>query len=45
MVQIAVLVKMSPDVSQLKIDPATMQPKLQGLPWKVSDFDRHAMAH
>lgn len=43
MPQIAVLVKMSPDVSQLKIDPATRQPKLEGLPWKVSDFDKHAV--
>ncbi len=43
MVSIAVLVKMSPDVSQLKIDPATQEPKLAGLPWKVSDFDKHAV--
>jgi len=43
MVKIAVLVKMSPDVSQLKIDPSTREPRLQGLPWKVSDFDKHAV--
>ncbi len=43
MVNIAVLVKMAPDVSQLKVDPATQQPKMQGLPWKVSDFDKHAV--
>ncbi|MGB0653215.1 MAG: electron transfer flavoprotein subunit beta/FixA family protein [Thermoplasmatota archaeon] len=43
MVRIAVLVKMAPDVTQLKIDPATQQPKMQGLPWKVSDFDKHAV--
>ncbi len=43
MVSIAVLVKMSPDVSQLKIDPATQEPKVAGLPWKVSDFDKHAV--
>jgi electron transfer flavoprotein beta subunit len=43
MVSIAVLVKMAPDVSQLKIDPATQAPKLAGLPWKVSDFDKHAI--
>lgn len=43
MVSIAVMVKMSPDVSQLKIDPATQEPKVAGLPWKVSDFDKHAV--
>ncbi len=43
MTTIAVLVKMAPDVSQLKIDPATQEPKLAGLPWKVSDFDKHAV--
>ncbi len=43
MVKIAVLVKMAPDVAQLKIDAATQEPKLDGLPWKVSDFDKHAV--
>jgi electron transfer flavoprotein beta subunit len=43
MVKIAVLVKMAPDVTQLKIDPATQSPKMEGLPWKVSDFDKHAI--
>ncbi|MGB1586324.1 MAG: electron transfer flavoprotein subunit beta/FixA family protein [Thermoplasmatota archaeon] len=43
MVKVAVLVKMAPDVAQLKIDPATQAPKLDGLPWKVSDFDKHAV--
>ncbi len=43
MTTIAVLVKMAPDVSQLKIDPATQAPKMEGLPWKVSDFDKHAV--
>lgn len=43
MVKIAVLVKMSPDVSQLKVDPQTREPRLAGLPWKVSDFDKHAI--
>lgn len=43
MVKAAVLVKMAPDVSQLKIDPATQAPKMEGLPWKVSDFDKHAV--
>lgn len=43
MTTIAVLVKMAPDVSQLKIDKETRQPKMQGLPWKVSDFDKHAV--
>jgi electron transfer flavoprotein beta subunit len=41
--KIAVLVKMAPDVSQLKIDPATQQPRMEGLPWKVSDFDKNAI--
>lgn len=43
MTTIAVLVKMAPDVSQLKIDPATQAPKMAGLPFKVSDFDKHAV--
>lgn len=43
MVKIAVLVKMAPDVTQLKVDPATQSPKMEGLPWKVSDFDKHAI--
>lgn len=43
MVNIAVLVKMAPDVTQLKIDPATQAPKIEGLPWKVSDFDKNAI--
>lgn len=43
MTKIAVLVKMAPDVSQLKIDPATQAPKMEGLPWKVSDFDKNAI--
>lgn len=43
MVQIAVLVKMAPDVQQLKVDPQTGAPKMEGLPWKVSDFDKHAI--
>ena len=43
MVKAAVLVKMAPDVTQLKIDPATQAPKMDGLPWKVSDFDKHAV--
>lgn len=43
MTKIAVLVKMAPDVTQLKIDPATQQPRMEGLPWKVSDFDKNAV--
>jgi electron transfer flavoprotein beta subunit len=43
MTKIAVLVKMAPDVAQLKIDPATQTPKMDGLPWKVSDFDKNAI--
>ncbi|HLF16879.1 MAG TPA: electron transfer flavoprotein subunit beta/FixA family protein [Candidatus Thermoplasmatota archaeon] len=43
MVKIAVLVKMAPDVTQLKIDPATRAPRMDGLPWKVSDFDKNAI--
>ncbi len=43
MTKIAVLVKMAPDVSQLKIDPATQAPRMEGLPWKVSDFDKNAI--
>lgn len=43
MTKIAVLVKMAPDVTQLKIDPATQAPKMEGLPWKVSDFDKNAI--
>lgn len=43
MTLVAVLVKMAPDVSQLKIDPATQAPKMDGLPWKVSDFDKNAI--
>jgi electron transfer flavoprotein beta subunit len=43
MTTIAVLVKMAPDVTQLKIDAATQMPKMDGLPWKVSDFDKHAV--
>ncbi|MEA3189799.1 MAG: electron transfer flavoprotein beta subunit [Thermoplasmata archaeon] len=43
MTKVAVLVKMAPDVTQLKIDPATQSPKMEGLPWKVSDFDKNAI--
>ncbi len=43
MVKIAVLVKMAPDVTQLKIDPTTLAPRMEGLPWKVSDFDKNAI--
>src|SRR5690348_16560797 len=43
MTKIAVLVKMAPDVTQLKIDLATQAPKMEGLPWKVSDFDKNAI--
>lgn len=43
MTKIAVLVKMAPDVTQLKIDPATQAPRMEGLPWKVSDFDKNAV--
>ena len=43
MTKIAVLVKMAPDVGQLKIDPATQAPRMEGLPWKVSDFDKNAI--
>ena len=43
MTKIAVLVKMAPDVTQLKVDPATQSPRMEGLPWKVSDFDKHAI--
>ena len=43
MTKVAVLVKMAPDVGQLKIDPATQAPRMEGLPWKVSDFDKHAI--
>jgi electron transfer flavoprotein beta subunit len=43
MTKVAVLVKMAPDVTQLKIDPATQAPRMEGLPWKVSDFDKNAV--
>ncbi len=43
MTKVAVLVKMAPDVSQLKVDAATGSPKMDGLPWKVSDFDKNAI--
>ncbi|MHB8632809.1 MAG: electron transfer flavoprotein subunit beta/FixA family protein [Thermoplasmatota archaeon] len=43
MTTIAVLVKMAPDVTQLKSDPATGKPRMEGLPWKVSDFDKNAI--
>jgi electron transfer flavoprotein beta subunit len=43
MAKIAVLVKMAPDVTQLKVDPATQAPRMEGLPWKVSDFDKNAI--
>lgn len=43
MTKVAVLVKMAPDVTQLKIDPATQSPRMDGLPWKVSDFDKNAI--
>ncbi len=43
MTKVAVLVKMAPDVTQLKIDPATRAPRMEGLPWKVSDFDKNAI--
>src|SRR5437762_2881068 len=43
MTRITVLVKMAPDVTQLKIDPATQAPRMEGLPWKVSDFDKNAI--
>lgn len=34
---------MAPDVTQLKVDPATGVPRMEGLPWKVSDFDKNAI--
>ena len=43
MTRIAVLVRLAPDVTQLKIDPSTRAPRMEGLPWKVSDFDKNAI--
>ncbi len=43
MVKFAVFVKEVPDIAQLRIDPATREPKLEGLPTKVNDFDKHAV--
>ena len=43
MVEIAVLAKVTVDVSAVKIDADTNEPILKGVPLKVSDFDRNAM--
>lgn len=43
MVKIAVFVKEVPDLTQLRIDPSTREPKLGDLPTKVNDFDKHAV--
>ncbi|MBW3581629.1 MAG: electron transfer flavoprotein subunit beta/FixA family protein [Euryarchaeota archaeon] len=36
-------VKEVPDVAQLRIDPGSREPKLEGLPTKVNDFDKNAV--
>lgn len=43
MVKIAVFVKEVPDITQLRIDPNTQEPKVEGLPTKVNDFDKNAV--
>jgi electron transfer flavoprotein beta subunit len=43
MVEIAVLAKVTVDVSAVKIDAETNEPILKGVPMKISDFDRNAM--
>ncbi len=43
MPKIAVLVKQTPDVEAVRIDPKTGQPDLVGAPVKVSDYDKNAI--
>jgi electron transfer flavoprotein beta subunit len=43
MVRIGVFVKEVMDVDQLRIDPESRTPKLEGLPTKVNTFDKHAV--
>jgi electron transfer flavoprotein beta subunit len=40
---IVVLAKQVVDVSEIKVDPATMRPVLTGIPKKISDIDKNAM--
>src|SRR5512137_2247931 len=41
---IIVCAKQVVDVSEMKIDPATKKPILQGVPQKISDIDKNALA-
>jgi len=41
--KIIVCAKQVVDVSEMKIDPATKKPILQGVPQKISDIDKNAM--
>lgn len=43
MVTIVTLVKQSPDVEAVRIDPKTGQPDLSGASMKVSDYDKNAV--
>ncbi len=43
MVNIIVLVKQTPDVDAIRIDPKTGAPDLSGVGVKVSDYDKHAV--
>ena len=40
---IIVCAKQVVDVSEMKVDPSTKKPILQGIPRKVSDIDKNAM--
>ena len=40
---IMVCAKQVVDVSEMKIDPSTKKPILQGVPQKISDIDKNAM--
>lgn len=41
--KIVVCAKQVVDVSEMKVDPATKKPILQGVPQKISDIDKNAM--
>lgn len=43
MVKIAVLVKQSPDVEAVRVNPTTGEPDLASAPLKVSDYDKNAV--
>ena len=40
---IIVCAKQVIDVSEMKVDPSTKKPILQGIPQKISDIDKNAM--